>query len=482
MADGKRAGMGMAGALAGAVVAWLFAGAVPGSFAMGSREPEAMDGRVHVQYWEKWTDFEGEAMQAVVDDFNASQDRIFVEKLTVSEIDRKMMLATAGGNPPDVVGLWSFNVNVYAEKGALQPIDKYLAAAGITSNDYTPVFWNLCRHRGFTWALPTTPATVALHWNKKLFRDAGLDPDKPPKSMAELEEMADKMTVVDIVRNGEKTRVRYTELTPEEKEAKTFKLIQLGFTPQEPGWWNHSWIYWFGGRHWDGDRTVTANSPENLETARWYGHFSKKFGLDNLRAFGSSFGNFSSPQNAFLAGKVAMEVQGVWMYNFISKFAPQLEWAAAPFPSVDPEKLPNVTIAECDLLVIPKGARHPDEAFEFIRFVNTQASLEKLNMGQRKFSPRATVSDEFVRNHPNPYIGMFIELAKSPNALTVPRIPIWNEYGDEQNVAYSRIFDQIMEPEEALGIVQERLQQKLDRYMRRWDRIKDERIKEWSER
>jgi hypothetical protein len=77
---------------------------------------------------------------------------------------------------------------------------------------------------------------------------------------------------------------------------------------------------------------------------------------------------------------------------------------------------------------------------------------------------------------------MFIELARSPNALAVPRIPVWNEYSDEQNVAYSRVFDRLMGPEEALADVQRRMQQKMDRYMRRWDRIKDGRLKEWSER
>ena len=42
------------------------------------------------------------AMQAVVDDFNASQDRIFIKMLTVSQIEQKLLLATAGGNPPDL--------------------------------------------------------------------------------------------------------------------------------------------------------------------------------------------------------------------------------------------------------------------------------------------------------------------------------------------------------------------------------------------
>ena len=38
------------------------------------------DGRLILQYWEKWTGFEGEAMQSVVDAFNASQDELFVQR------------------------------------------------------------------------------------------------------------------------------------------------------------------------------------------------------------------------------------------------------------------------------------------------------------------------------------------------------------------------------------------------------------------
>jgi len=439
------------------------------------------DGRTIVQYWEKWTGFEGDAMQAVVDDFNASQDEIFVQKLTVSDIARKMMLATAGGNPPDIAGLWSHYIATYAEKGALTPLDRLLDDAGITRDDYIPVFWDLCEHRGFMWALPSTPASTALHWNKKMFRDAGLDPNHPPQSIEELDRLGEEITLVEVTRDGERKRVRFTELTKEERENYDFEIIKLGYTPSEPGWWNGMWGFWFGAHLWDGDRTITAASPENIEGFTWFQGYTRKYGLDNLRQFGAAFGNFSSPQNPFLAGQVAMVLQGVWMYNFIDKYAPQLEWAAAPFPSVDPENLPLVTLVECDVLVIPKGARHTKEAFEFIKYVNSQPAMEKLNLGQRKFSPLAETSPNFVKDHPNPYIENFIKLAKSPNARHVPMMSVYNEYVDEMNVACDRMFNLLATPEKALTDVQERVQWKYDRVMRRWDLVKEDRLKQWSE-
>lgn len=438
------------------------------------------DGRTIVTYWEKWTGFEGDAMQAVVDDFNKSQDRIFVQRLPVSSIDRKVMMAAAGGNPPDVAGLWSWAVPIYAEKGALTPLNKFLEAAGVSKTNYIPVFWDICSYRGFTWALPSTPATIALHWNKKMFREAGLDPDTPPKTIDELDAMAEKLTIVEIERKGAKVRVRYPELTPEEKEAKSFEIVQLGFSPGEPGWYNQMWCYWFGGRLWDGDRKITANSPEGVEALTWFASYPKKYGLRNMQTFGATFGNFSSPQNPFLSGQIAMVIQGVWMYNFISKYSPGMEWAAAPFPPKDPVATPNVTIAECDVLVIPKGAKHVNEAFEFIRYVNTQKPMEKLCVAQRKFSALAETSEEFFEKHPNPYIGVFIDLAWSTNALYVPRITMWNEYVEEINVAFDRANTQKAEPKDALDVVQNRVQWKFDRILRRWDKVKDERIKEWN--
>jgi maltose-binding protein MalE len=200
-----------------------------------------------------------------------------------------------------------------------------------------------------------------------------------------------------------------------------------------------------------------------------------------MLTFGSSFGNFQSPQNPFLSGQIAMVLQGVWMYNFIDKFAPSMEWGAAPFPASDPEKYPMVTLTECDILCIPKGAKHPDEAFEFIAYVNTQKEMEKLNLGQRKFSPLATTSPDFIKAHPNPYIQLFLDMARSPHAKYVPRIQVWDELDSEMGVASDQAYRGIKTPEEALNAVQGRMQWRLDRIMRRWDKVEAERLKEWSQ-
>ena len=73
--------------------------------------PRAKEGtvpdRVVVRYWEKWTGVEAEAMRKIVDRFNATvgaDQKIWVEYCSVSNVDHRTLIATAGGDPPDVAG------------------------------------------------------------------------------------------------------------------------------------------------------------------------------------------------------------------------------------------------------------------------------------------------------------------------------------------------------------------------------------------
>lgn len=420
----------------------------------------ADEGHVVIKYWDKWTGFEADAMRVVVDDFNASQDRIRVEYSSVSQIDRRLMLATAGGVPPDVAGIWAINLPVYAENNALTPLDTLARKAGIIESDYIPVFWKLCNYRNHLWALPSTPSSTALIYNKKMFREAGLDPDKPPRTIEELEAFNAKLT----------------------RRSGSGRLEKIGHMPEEPGWWNGLWGYWFGGSMVEGESRITANSPENLEAYRWVQSYPERFGPENLLAMRDGFGNFASPQNPFFTGRVAMILQGVWIYNFIKNYAPpDFEWGVAPFPSNDPEHLRDVTIVECDLLVIPVGAKHPREAFEFMSYVNSQAPMEKLCLGQRKFSPLLECSPEFFRDHPNPFIRQFLELSKSPNARSNPAIPTWSEYNADMKNAVTRIWSGKATADAALADVQKRQQKNLNRRMERWHRNEEMLTKLWSE-
>lgn len=433
-----------------------------------------------VDYWEKWSGFEADSMQSVIDDFNRSQERIEVRFLSVSQVDIKLLLATSSGHPPDVAGLWSENIPDFSEKNALTPLDGGLAKAGIGADRYTPLFWELCRHRGFTWGLPTTPGCVALFYNKKLFRAAGLDPERPPRTFAELEAMSRRLTIAEVERGGRIVRVPFDQLTPAERDGRRYTLVQVGHLPQDAGMFLSGWGCWFGARYYDGDRRLLADDNGNLAAYAWLGDTARTYGVDNLRSFIDGFGVSQSAQTPFLGGTEAMVVQGPWMMNFIARYAPGLEWGVAPCPAADGVGGGQpVTLAQCDVVVIPRGARHPREAFEFICYLQRQEVAEKLARAQQKFTALREVSDGFLRGHPNPAIGLFITLSRSTGARYVPRLSVWHEYDSELAVARERVLDLKETPAEALSEVQRRMQRTLDRVMRRWDAVGNDRLREW---
>lgn len=412
---------------------------------------------VIIDYWEKWTGTEEAQMKQIVDDFNTTvgtQKHIFVRYVSTSNISQKTLVATAAGVPPDVAGLWDANLVQFAALDALEPLDDLAAAHHITPALYKPVFWKTCFYNSHLYALISTPGVIALHYNTALFkqnaaklRAAGLDPARPPKTLDELDAYSAALT----------------QFAPDGH------LDHAGFLPLEPGWYLGQTHLWFGGQIWDEkNHRITLTTPEVVRAYTWVQSYSKRLGKNALAAFRSGQGNFDSPQNAFFTGTIAMEQQGPWMANFIRKNKPSMDdqWAAAPFPSAVPG-MENVTYCTSDVLCIPRGARHKNEAFEFIAYVNTPSVMEKLCSLHCKSSPLANVSRDFMEHHPNHYIKVFEELSSSPNAFSVPQIPIMPEVGDELGnvIAQLAIVDPDADPKSLLAEAQQRLQQKYEHFM-----------------
>lgn len=378
------------------------------------------DGRLHLQYWEKFERFEGEAVRRVVDAFNRRQDELKVHYVSSSGGgDRKVLLAIAGGDAPDLAGLWDFNVVPHAERGALHPLNAYLERDGIPPDHWVPVYRDICTHDGRMWAVPTTPTTVALHWNKALFREAGLDPDRPPQTLEELDGFSEQLTRYDDEGN----------------------ILQMGFMPHDPvqSWFVWAYGLWFGGTLYD-DGRITANHPRNVEAFDWLQSYTLKYGLRPLQRFSSGFGNFASPQNPFFSGKLAITIQGVWLHNYISQYAPGMEYGVAPWPIV-PGGPEEFTIASCDILAIPAGLPQyrADAAWEYVKYALSQEGMEMLNLGQRKNTPLRRVSESFIRDHPHPYIELFIEMASYRNCMRLPPIGVWREYSTALGVVMDRM-------------------------------------------
>jgi ABC-type glycerol-3-phosphate transport system substrate-binding protein len=135
-----------------------------------------------------------------------------------------------------------------------------------------------------------------------------------------------------------------------------------------------------------------------------------------------------------------------------------------------------MSIADQDVLVIPRDSKHPDAAFEFIKYVLSREGMEQLCLGQRKFSPLAEVSPDFYPKFdtlqpPYPGIRLFADMARSPLSFLLPQLTFWDEYSEELNVAFQKVYLMQSTPEEALNAVKLKMQKRMDRELRRFRRL-----------
>ena len=401
-------------------------------------------------------------MQAAIKAFEQSQDRIVVDYLPTSQIDCKVIVATAGGDPPDVAGVWAYNIPAFSDAEALEPLDGFIQRDGQTKEQwlarYYPIFAHLCQHGGHVYGGISTPATIALYWNKTLFREAGLDPDHPPRTLAEFNDDCRRLT---------------------RRDPQTGALRQLGFLPQEPGWWPWIFCLWMGGELFDGRTIQLGTNPKNLEAMRWMEALTRDNGGDAVKIFASGFGSWASSESAFFSGKLAMVFQGVWYDNYIRQYKPGLDYGVGPWPEAVPG-VKDFAMAEADVLVIPRGAKNPNAAWTFIKYINSnnpQARRREELQGselvcflQQKICPLRDWSPCFESQHPNPNIRIFRELAASSHAVCTPDLGIWLEYQREFIAAFERVRLLVAPPEEALAFAQKRIGESWDRYRRSLER------------
>ena len=402
--------------------------------------------RLHISYWEKWSGFERDACQAMVDDFNQTQDKLFVHYINTSQVNRKAMLAILGNDPPDVVGLWANDLAPFAEAGALVPLDDLLRKSGLANGYYTDNYLKLGEYRGTIYALPTTPSSVALFYNKEHFRRkapelraAGLDPDRPPGTIEELD--------------------RYADVLNEFNSDGTPGI--MGFLPTEPGWFNSAWGYYFGGELFDEKtQTITADDPHNVQAYRWVKRYAEKYGREKLLQFKSGFGNFDSPYNAFIEGKVSMEMQGVWFPNFIRRYRPHMEFGVVPFPTAEGVAGPR-SLLDADVIAIPRGCKHPEAAWQFVLHSQTRG-LATLCRLQGKHMPVKNPPALYREGHPNLELDVFEKVAASPHSFLLPRISVWQEYQNELNRAFEHVWSWPITESQLAGLSVEARQKKID--------------------
>ncbi len=239
---------------------------------------------------------------------------------------QKLMTSIVGNVPPDIIKQDRFTIGDWASREAFLPLDDYIrrdrnAEFGIRKEDYYKPCWEEATYQGKVFAIPADTDDRALYYNRELFREAGLDPDKPPRTWEELKEYAKKLT-------------RY---------AADGSYERIGFIPN----YGNSWLYMFswqnGGEFLSPDgRTCTMNNPHSVKALEFMVEmYDMLGGVTRIDAFASGFE--TNDLDPFLTGKVGMKVDGDWTLNNIARFGPDLDFGVAPAP-VPQERLDATTI------------------------------------------------------------------------------------------------------------------------------------------
>lgn len=296
---------------------------------------------VELTMWGGWTGDQIAQLEEQLEGFNSSQDKIHITYMSQDTMEQKLLTAIASNEVPDIV-LWDrFNTSVYAPKGALMPLDEYVERDGIDlSQFYEPAVDEL-RSGDVLYGIPLTVDTRVIFYNKDLLEEAGVDPASIT-DWNSLEEAAVKLTKWD-----------------------GSTLVQAGFSLKDAGLFNN-WIAQAGGQMIDDtvNPPVTAyNSDAGLEVLAYW---DKLLNEDKVYQLGFEDGLGG---DGFKAGKVALAFNGPWVLE-------QYKEAGINFGVIGQPEGPSGqkhAMMGGFGLAIPNGAKHPEEAWEFIKWWTMEA-------------------------------------------------------------------------------------------------------------
>jgi sn-glycerol 3-phosphate transport system substrate-binding protein len=132
-------------------------------------------------------------------DFTKENPSIRVKPIytgTYQETIVKALTAHKSGEPPQTAIILSTDMFTLIDEDAIVPFDDVLKGPEDQAwlKSFFPGFMKNSQTGGKTWGIPFQRSTIVLYWNKELFKEAGLDPNKPPTNWNEQVEYAKKLT------------------------------------------------------------------------------------------------------------------------------------------------------------------------------------------------------------------------------------------------------------------------------------------------
>lgn len=311
-----------------------------------SQNADAATGeKVTLQFWNVFTGSDGDILREIVDNYNKTNtDNIEIQMdiMPNDQLQQKLPAAIATGTAPDLVLFGVENIAPYVSNDSLVDISDFWDVTGVDKSNILENVLELSYVDGKLYGAPMQYNVSYLYWNKDLFEEAGLDPEKAPATLEELTEYAVKLTKPEKNQYGLAlpTSVTYMQF-----------LWANGGDANDPN-----------------TNTNLLNSEENVKTLTW---------LQDLTVNKKvSPGNITGPEadTMLQAGQIAMYMSGPWQINGLREqginfgIAPCVAGSAGAFSPA----------GGCSY-VIPKGTEesHKLAAYKFMQYWLTDDVLKE---------------------------------------------------------------------------------------------------------
>jgi multiple sugar transport system substrate-binding protein len=311
-------------------------------------------GKVTVVNW--WEPIAAPGLLKSAQDFNCDHPDIAINISVNSSVgddsNGKLLAAVAAHKPPDVVMSWDDVLAGWATKGEIRPLDTPATANGVNKADFIGAAWKSAQWNGKLYGIPVDWDPDAMLWyNKKLFKAAGLDPNRPPRTWAELQKDAAK---IDLVQHGKIKRIGFVPWAGWQ-----FNYIQLG--------------HQFGATFADGaTQRVVLDSPGLRKTFAYERQVAAKFGgAAKVNSFTTVTGAQGAASDPLISGRLGMELIGDWelgqQVNVGKKaFRDTVGVTEMPTPPGGQQYLCHSGWS----FMVPTGAKHAAAAVKFAAWMN----------------------------------------------------------------------------------------------------------------
>lgn len=306
---------------------------------------------VDIEYWQYSYKARLDAMDKLIEAFEAENPDINViqTNFPYAQYRTKVAASVAAGEGPDVVQLYYGWLGDYLSAEILQPLSKKIFPNQAIEDDFFPIVGTM-KVNGSYYALPTAVRSLGLFWNKKIFREAGLDPNKPPETLDELIDVAKKLT----------------------KRDRAGNIIQVGLTMgpinQDHNWWREVLVRQFGGEPYNADNTeVTYMNQAGLNAFQYYADFA-------LTHETSVVDFMDKGEIAFKAGRAAMHIDGSFVLSLFNRTR-RLEWGVTELPSHNDIKANFSSYWVNGITSKAKGEKHA-AAEKFLKFITSDDAMQ----------------------------------------------------------------------------------------------------------